>query len=180
IYDAPDGYYIARLDSLTPGGKPTLASMTPDLRAELVAAKKVDVAMARARKLADAVSGGQTLEAATAAQGVQLHQPPMFNRITPVPGMGQVNEAVGAAFGLTVGQVSAPIRTQRGAYVERLEKRVAADRAEWEKQKPAQRQQVMQGLRQQRVRDFLTGLHDSAKIVDNRKDIAQRSRGAGA
>ncbi len=180
IYDAPDGYYIVRLDSLTVGGKPTLASMTPELRSELAAVKKVDIALGRAKKLSDAIAAGQTLDAAAAAQGVTLRQAPMFNRITPVSGMGQVNEAVGAAFGLNVGQVSAPIRTQRAVYVERLEKRVAADRAEWEKQKVTQRQQVTQGLRQQRVRDFLTGLHDSAKIADNRKDIAQRSRGAGA
>ena len=91
-------------------------------------------------------------------------------------GIGRLNQAIGAAFKLPIGAVSAPIRTYDAIFVERVDQRVMQDRAEWEKTKESQRAQATNQLRQQKVRDFLQNLRETAKVVDRRKEIESANR----
>jgi peptidyl-prolyl cis-trans isomerase D len=98
-----------------------------------------------------------------------------------VPGLGQYSEAVGAAFGVPQGQVTAPVASREGVYVLRVDRRVAADKGRWLAQRAQQRAQVTQQLRQLRVREYLADLREGAKVEDRRKDVlaAQRQQAAG-
>jgi parvulin-like peptidyl-prolyl isomerase len=93
-----------------------------------------------------------------------------------VSGLGRLNEAVGAAFTLPVGAISAPVVTYDGVYVMRVDRRVEASREEFEKQKDAQRRDVTLSLRQSRVRDFMEGLRQGASIKDKRKQLSAAAR----
>jgi peptidyl-prolyl cis-trans isomerase D len=103
----------------------------------------------------------------------------MFTRATPVAGLGQATQAVGAAFGLPVGATSEPVKSEDGVFVLHVDRRVQADKQAWQAQKKAQRDQVTQALRRQRVQEFLASLRQSADVVDNREAIERASR-AGA
>ena len=138
--------------------------------------KKLDLLVPRAQKISAAVAGGETLEQAAKAAGMTVEQTPEFARTTSVPGLGQATQAVGAAFGLPEGSVSQPVKSDNGVFVIRVDKRVNADRAAWEKQKQDQRTRVLQGMRQQRVQQFLASLRENAEVRDRRKEIAQQNR----
>ncbi len=189
LVDADSAYYLARLDSLAPGwssmlpdahgrgaDKRALAAFTDDIRAELVREKKLGALRPRAQQIASAVAAGKSLEQAAKDAGLSVKKTEMFTRVSSVPGLGQATEAVGAAFALPVGAVSEPAKTRSSLVVERIERRVTADRAAWEKQKQAQREQMMDEVRQQRVREFLASLRESASIVDRRKEIQSQQR----
>jgi parvulin-like peptidyl-prolyl isomerase len=180
LIDSDDAYYLARLDSLSPGGKPTLASMTSDIRTQLTLQKKLDLLALKAAQVSNAYAKGQPFDAAAKAAGLTVEHTPMFSRVTPVPGVGQANEVIGAAFGLTIGAVSDPVSTQDAVYVIKVDRHVDADRAAWQKQKDQQRTQLLQRLRQQRVQDFLADLRQNAKIEDHRKQIEQQNRQAAS
>ena len=171
LFEAEDGYYLARLDSLRLGGKPTLESVRDDIKIRLTREKKLQLLAPRAQQLADAVKRGATLEAAAQAASLRVQTSPMFTRAMPVPGLGSLNQAIGTAFGLPVGAVSAPVETPIGVYVLRVDKRTNASREAFEAQKTEQRQNVVGRLRQQRVTEFLAGLRQSAKIEDHRRDL---------
>jgi len=70
-----------------------------------------------------------------------------------------------------VGAVTAPIKDPAGVYVMRVDRRVSADRAAFDKQLDVMRRQRVQSLKQQRLRLFLEDLRKSAKVEDHRKDI---------
>ena len=176
LIDADRAYYLARLDSLTPGGKPTLASMTDQIRTELIRQKKLDMLVPVAQKVSDAYAKGQTFDQAAKAAGLTVSQSPTFSRVSSVPGIGQANEVIGAAFGLPTGTVSEPVKSGDAVYVIKVDRRVDADRAAWEKQKSQQRTQLLQRLRQQRVQEYLADLRQSAKIDDRRKQVEQQTR----
>ena len=144
--------------------------MKGDVRQQVAQARALDQVMPKAQQLASAAATSG-LEAAAAKQNLNVQHSPMFSRGTFVPGIGQFNEAIGAAFGLPVGAVGAPVRTTDGVFVERVDKRMQADSAAWLKQVDQQRQTRLQQLQQQRVQLFLQDLHDSAKIDDRRKQI---------
>lgn len=170
LYDDQNGYYLARLDQITPGGNPTFENVKEDVRAQVAQQKELDKLAPAAQQLASAAAHS-TLESAAAQQKLTVEKTPMFTRGQFVPGLGQYNEAVGAAFGLAVGQVSAPVRTEQAIFVERVDRRVTADSAAFLKAKDALREQRIQQLRQQRVQVFLHDLRASAKIDDHRKEI---------
>ncbi|MDO8502374.1 MAG: peptidyl-prolyl cis-trans isomerase [Gemmatimonadaceae bacterium] len=175
LFDAEDGYYLGRLDSLTNGGIPSLEQATPEIRSILAIQKKLDKLMPRAQQFASQAARTSLEDAAKAAGLAVIHSEP-FTRVGGAAGIGRLNQAVGAAFSLPIGAVSTPIRVYDGIFVERVDQRVLQDRSEWEKVKAAQRAQVTQQLKQQRVRDFLQNLRESAKITDRRKEIEAANR----
>jgi peptidyl-prolyl cis-trans isomerase D len=175
LFDAEDGYYLARLDSVTPGGTESLDQAKNDIRTFLVRQKKVDALMPQATNFAKVAAAG-TLEAAAKLLNMQVVKTKPFTRVTGVPELAQLPEAVGAAFTLPLDVVSAPIKAEAGVVVERVDGRVPASRTAFEAQKEGLRQQELQQLRQQRVRDFLSNLRAVAKIDDKRKQVEASAR----
>jgi peptidyl-prolyl cis-trans isomerase D len=157
------------------GGLPSIDAARDEIRRRLLVGKKLDRLEAQAKSLVTAAASS-TLEAAAQAQNLKVTTSDAFTRGGFVPGMGRLNEAIGAAFSLPIGAVSNPVRTEDGVVVLRVDRRVDADRAEWEKQKVTQRQGLMQGLRQQRIQAFLQQLRSDAKVDDRRKQLAQSAR----
>ena len=175
LVDADDAYYLARLDSIDHGGTPTAETAGPEIRGIVLARKKLDLLVPQADSFAKAAAK-TSLEDAAKPLGLIAYQSPMFNRNSNVPGLGRFNEAIGAAFGLPLNTVSAPIRTDDAVVVLRVDARKEADRAAFDAQKVAQRGQILDLLRRQRIQDFVQNLRAEAKVVDNRKKIDQATR----
>lgn len=176
VMDSDNAYFIARLDSLTPGGDPPLERVRDDIRAYLARKKAAESRLAEAREFAR--SAAQTsLEAAARARNYQVETTAMVTRMQFVPGLGQGHAATGAAFTLTVGAVSEPITAPEGVYVIRVEKRVNASRPAWEAQLTTQRAQVEQQVMQERYRQYLTAIRDAADVVDKRREVFAANRG---
>jgi peptidyl-prolyl cis-trans isomerase D len=175
LFDAEDGYYLGRLDALTPGGIPPLEQVATEIRALLARQQKLDKLMPRARSLATEAARS-SLEQAAKAAGLPVTKSPAFTRVGGAEGIGRLNEAIGAAFALPVGAVSAPIKTHEAIFIERVDRRIVGDSAVFEKEKEGLRAQMTNQLRQQRIREFLANLRDSAKIDDRRKQIEAANR----
>ena len=175
LFDTPDAYYLARLDSVQHGGTPTLDEVKGEIRTFLAIDRKVAKLVPRAKQMADAATHA-SLDQAAQAQGLTAAKTAMFSRVSFVPGVGQFNEAIGAAFTLPVGAISQPISTRSGVYVERVDQRKLADSAAWLAQRDQQRAQMIGSMRQQRVQQFLADLKQSAKISDHRQEINEATR----
>ena len=175
LFDAADGYYLARLDSITPGGTLSLDQAKQDIRTYLARQKKIDALVPQATNFAK-VAAASSLESAAKLMNMDVVKTKPFTRVTGVPELAALPEAVGAAFALPLHVVSAPIRASSGVVVERVDKRIPSSRAAFEAQKGVLREQVMQQLRQQRVRDFLANLREVAKIDDRRKQVEASTR----
>jgi peptidyl-prolyl cis-trans isomerase D len=175
LFDAEDGYFLARLDSLTPGGTQSLDQAKQDIRTYLLRQKKIDALLPQARNFAR-VAAASSLEGASKLMNMQVVSTKPFTRVTGVPELAQAPEAVGAAFTLPLNTVSEPIRSTGAVVVERVDSRIPANRATFDAQKEALRSQALQQLRQQRVREFLTNLRAVAKVDDKRKQIEASAR----
>ena len=175
LFDSPEGYYLVRLDSLTEGGQSRLETVSAEIRGYLARQKKLDRLAQQAAQLASRAKAS-SLEAAAQAAGQQVQKTATFTRVNAVPLLGQFNQAIGAAFALPVGVVGAPVRTDEGVYVMRVDRRAESNRAAFEAQKAEQRRQITQALRSERVRDFLEDLRKSAELDDNRRQVFAASR----
>ena len=177
LFDSEDGYYLARLDSITPGGIISLERAKGEIRAHLMKEKKVDALMPRATNFAKVAAAG-SMEQSAQIMNQRIVKPRPFTRVTGAPELTNLPEAVGAAFTLPLDSVSAPIMATGGVVVMRVDERTLADRAVFEAQKEALRAQELQQARQQRVREFLANLRTTAKIDDNRRDVEASARRA--
>jgi len=175
LFDAEDGYYLARLDSLTPGGALSLDQAKQDIRNYLLRQKKVDALVPQAMNYAR-VAAVSSMEQAAKLMNLQVVSTKPFTRVTGIPELAQAPEAVGAAFTLPLHTVGEPIRSSGEVVVERVDNRVTASRAAFETQKESLRGQALQQLRQSRVREFLTNLRAVAKVDDKRKQVEASSR----
>jgi peptidyl-prolyl cis-trans isomerase D len=174
LFDADDAYYLARLDSLTPGLDPNSrgaeAAAKPQIRTILARRAAIESLKAKAQAFATAAVAS-SLEAQAKTAGLSVIKSPSFNRTGFVPDVGRMNEVIGAAFSLPLNAVSGPIATEDAMYVIRVDKRTETSRTAWEAQKTQQRQALMQQQREQAVQMYLANLREAAKIVDNRKDV---------
>jgi peptidyl-prolyl cis-trans isomerase D len=176
LFDDENGYYLARLDSIQPGGEPKFENVQDMVRARVAAEQQIEKLMPQAQQLATAAAS-TSLETAAAQAGKKVEQTQLFTRSTLVPGLGQFTEPIGAAFALPVAAVSQPIKSPTGVFVIRVDKRVLSDSAAWAAQKQAQRQQRLMQLRQQQLPQmFLQDLRKAAKIEDRRKQINAATR----
>ena len=176
VLSSDNAYFVARLDSVTPGGDPPLERVREDIRAHLARKKAVDARLTEARDFAR--SAAQTsLEAAARARNYEVETTAMVTRMQFVPGLGQGHATTGAAFSLNVGAVSEPLVAPEGVYVIRVERRVNASRSAWEAQLATQRAQLEQQMMQDRYRQYMTAIRDEANVVDKRREVFAANRG---
>ena len=177
LFDDDNGYFMARLDSIREGGEAKFENVKEDVRARVAVQHQLDKLIPEAQRVS-AAAATSTLEAAAQQANKKVEKTAMFSRSSIVPGMGQYTEAVGAAFGLGTGAVSAPVKTQEGVYVLRVDKRVVSDSTAWAAQREAQKTGRLQQLRQQKIQMFLQDLRKAAKVDDRRKQINAATRRA--
>jgi len=175
LFDSPDAYYIARLDSLSPSGTQTLAEVREDIKRRLAREKRVEKLRPLATQLLEAARSG-TLESAAAAQKLTVESTVPFTRVDVVPGLGQFSQAIGAAFTIPIGQVGGPVATADGMAIMRVNRRTETARAAFETQKAEQRAQLTQQLRQQRVEEYMGSLRESVKVEDHRAKVNAQLR----
>ncbi len=170
LFDSDDAYYLARIDSLTPGGEPTLEQAAPAVRRVLALQQALDRMVPKAMTFAKEAAA-TSLNAAAQTDKLTVSKSPPFTPTSYVPDVGQMNQVIGAAFAIPVGAISDPVESDAAVYVLRVDRRVPADSAAWSKQKDEQRQKLLTDLRRQRVEEYLADLRESAKITDNRKTL---------
>ncbi|MGH7680209.1 MAG: peptidylprolyl isomerase [Gemmatimonadaceae bacterium] len=175
LFDDERGYWLVRLDSIVPGGEARLENVRSEIRDEIGREKALDRLLPAAQQFAQAAAT-EGFDAAAKRANLTVIRTPTFTRLGFVPGLPQYSRVIGAAFGVPVGAVSAPTKDVSGVYVLRVERRVNADRAAFEKEIANLRRQRVQAMKQQRLRLFLEDLRKSAKVEDHRKEINATAR----
>jgi peptidyl-prolyl cis-trans isomerase D len=175
LFDTDEGYFLARVDSLFDGGTAPFESVREDITTLLRRRKKGELMATQARAFAERAKAS-TLETAAKERDLTVTKTNAFGRATFVPGLGRLNAAVGASFGLPIGAISEPIVTDDGVFVLRVDRRVEASRDAFEAQILAQRANAVRVLQDSRLREFMEGLRENADIKDRRKQLSAAAR----
>ncbi|HUF51334.1 MAG TPA: SurA N-terminal domain-containing protein [Longimicrobiales bacterium] len=177
VFESPQAFYVLELVSRRDEGTLPLEEATPTVRAVLMRRARMDQAR---QMLADAerrARAGQSLESIAAATGARVADAGPFTRGQFVPGLGRLNAAIGAAFGLNAGQTSPLIEAEAQLFLIQTVSRAQPNRAEWQLQIPQQRARVLQSLGEARWQQYVTALRESAEIIDNRQQVLRQAPG---
>jgi len=136
----------------------------------LAAERQSERALALATEITNAARSGRTLEEAAAASGAVVQQSPLFSRRDFVPGVGRGNEFIGASFGLRVGDITGPVKTENPIryFIIRAEEQVAASQEGFAAQRNEIAAQVLQRKRTELLTAWMEGLTKRTKIEDFR------------
>jgi peptidyl-prolyl cis-trans isomerase D len=175
LFDSEDAYFLAKIDSLMPGGQPSLDRVRDDIRMILARRKAVQALMPEATEFAKSAAS-VSLEQAAAIKSYKIETTPPATRVSFVPNLGPASPVIGAAFGLSTGAVSEPVVADDGLYVVRTDRKSLASKDEWQKQLPVQRLQMEQQMQQDRFRQYIAALREEANVVDRRKEVMAAAR----
>ena len=174
LFDAEDGYYVARLDTLHEGGK-TFDAVKPAVKLRVAEDRAVEASIPAAQGLFKAAQSS-SLEAAAQAQHMTVTKIPMSTRIGASKEIGSLKEAVGAAFVQPLNEVSPPIRQSDAVFVLRTDARKPSDKVAFDAQKKDLRGRRLQQLRQTRLQMYLDDLRKTASVTDRRKELNAQLR----
>jgi len=171
VIETSFAYYIFRLDSLHQPGVPPLGQVRTAVVSSVRDQKKWAAARDVANSYLKRLQAGSSMAQAAGAMQLPHREFGPFSRINP-PLTNPV--VVGAAFGLEKGERTGVLDTKEGLYVIESLDRVKADSAKFAKELEQYRASSINVARQERVRNYLTALRKSAKIVDNRAKVLQQ------
>lgn len=100
--------------------------------------------------------------------GMSVQRTGQFTPNGSIPGIGRDLSFLGASAGLEPGKISAPVRSQRGAYLIQVLSRSLPDSTGFAAQKLALQNQILQEKRNRFLSEWMEKLKTDAKITDNR------------
>ena len=104
-------------------------------------------------------------------ESLELQLAGPYGRLDFVPGIGRMNAAIGAGFGLNIGEVSGAVEANNNVFIIEVEDYFAADSTAFEDERLALRDELLGLAQQSRLQDWLEGLRDVARIIDRRDEV---------
>lgn len=173
VFENDQSFYALELESRTPAGYRSLEDATPEIRQTLTFEKKLERAAEVGRQVAEAIRSGATMEDVAVERDLEIRTAGPFSRTEFVPGLGRMNEAIGTAFGMEVGETSGAVRTERNVFVLQVTERIPADSTQWARQKERQRARLMARAENERFQTWLQAMRNQSTIVDRRDEVLQ-------
>ena len=156
------GYVILTPKDVLPAHQATLAEVRAQVLSDYQQEKSVDLARARAAELAKQAQSGTAFDKAAKSLGLDVKTAEPFSRTGTVPDIGSGSQ-LDAAFGMTVGQVSAPKEASGNWLVYRVTAHDPAKIDDLPKQKQEIEQQILRTKQEAAFAAFRTALEDRLK-----------------
>jgi peptidyl-prolyl cis-trans isomerase D len=151
------GYAIIAVAEIKPSALPTLEDVKQRVRDDVIQAKALEMAAARAARVAQ--SGASSFAATVKSAGGRLSSTDLIARGSTLPEIGVNQKVDDALFALKAGATTAPVSTPTAVVVARVVSREEVDPAALE----AERESVREQLTRQRRGEFFSAYMEKAK-----------------
>jgi len=172
VYETEEGFYVFELLERQPASYLSYEDAQASIRRRVTLQKKKEAAEYLAGQIAAELRGGQTVDEVAEARSLPVRSTEPFTRLDFVPGIGQANAAIGAAFGLDApGEVAGPVEANDRFFFVELVERQPADRTAFEAQKETMRAQLTRQRQESALDEWLAELREEAQIRDWRREV---------
>jgi peptidyl-prolyl cis-trans isomerase D len=171
-------YYVFRLDSLKAAAVPALDAVREQVQRAALIDRQWEATRAMAGRIKDAIAGGLDLPQVADSFELRMQRVGPFTRLNPGPALQGAPEAIGAAFGGTLGRPSGPYETEFAIFFVEPVQWSFADAEAFEAQKEQMHATLIQQARQSRLQLILSALRSEADVVDRRQELEEARRKA--
>ncbi|MBT8478571.1 MAG: peptidyl-prolyl cis-trans isomerase, partial [Gemmatimonadetes bacterium] len=173
------GYHMVEVAGRLEGGTFSFEEVRDQVRETLAVERRREAALEAARSQWAEVEAGSSLEDAAAGMGWAIGTAGPFTRRQFAAGLGRDTEAVGAAFAAPLGVTAGPLDAGDGVVFLRVDERTQANPELFVAVREQLRSQMQMQAAQSNVNLWITGLRETATVVDRRDRLNQRAAAAG-
>jgi peptidyl-prolyl cis-trans isomerase D len=170
-YGNETGWIVIQVTDRREAGPRPFDDARADVRRAVELSMRQAKPLADAKRILDAIAGGQTLEQAATAAGAFVAATDTFPRSRPHTGLTPTARAVGLAFGLPVGRTGGPVPSPNGVYLVRKNLLVPGNPATFEQLKGQLSSQLLTARQQRWLRGWVEGVVADTKVEDLRADV---------
>ena len=171
VLETRQAFYMLELAEFRAAGAISLADARASIEQTVRAEKKVERAKDEGAEIAAQVRAGVSLADIAEQKNLEIQTAGPYARLDFVPGIGRMNAAVGAGFGLNIGEVTGAVEANNNVFIIELADYFAADSTAFEDQRLVLRDELLGVAQQSRLQSWLQGLRDVARIIDRRDEI---------
>jgi hypothetical protein len=171
VFETRQAFYMLELAEIREAGAISLADANGSIEQSVRAEKKVEQAKGEGEEIVAQVRAGASLADIAEQKSLEVQTAGPYARVDFVPGIGRLNAAVGAGFGLNIGEVSGAVEANNNVFIIELADYFAADSTAFEDQRVVLRDELLGVAQENRMQDWLLGLREVARIVDRRDEV---------
>ena len=171
VLETRQAFYMLELAEIREAGAISLADARGSIEQTLRAQKKVQQAKREGEEIVAQVRAGADFADVLEEKSLEIQIAGPYTRVDFVPGIGRLNAAVGAGFGLNIGEVSAAVEATNNVFIIELADYFPADSTAFEGERLALRDELLGVAQESRLQDWLQGLRDVARIIDRREEV---------
>ena len=171
VLETRQAFYMLELVELREAGAISLDDARGSIEQTVRAEKKVQQAKAEGQEIVAQVRAGTALADIAEERSLEIQAAGPYTRLDFVPGIGRLNAAVGAGFGLNIGDVSGAVEANNNVFLIELADYIPADSTAFEDERLVLRDELLGVAQQSRLQDWLQGLREVARIIDRRDEV---------
>jgi len=171
VFETRQAFYMLELVDLRDAGTISLSDARGSIEQTVRSGKKVERAKDEGEEIVAEVRAGADLDDIAEQKSLEILMAGPYARIDFVPGIGRMNAAVGAGFGLNIGDVSNAVEANNNVFIIELADYFAADSTAFEDEFLRLRDEMLAVAQQSRLQEWLQGLREVARIVDRRDEV---------
>jgi peptidyl-prolyl cis-trans isomerase D len=171
VYETREAFYMLELVELREAGAISLDDARGSIEQSVRAEKKVARAKGEGDEIVAQVRAGADLADIAEENTLEIQTAGPYARVDFVPGIGRLNAAVGAGFGLNEGDVSSAVEANNNVFIIELVEYFPVDSTAFEDERLVLRDQLLGIAQQSRLQNWLQGLRDIARIIDRRDEV---------
>ena len=168
VLETDDFFWIATLEEKRAEGVAPLEEVRERIVRMVRNDKKAELVGHRLEAIRTQIEQGANLKKAAEAADLEVRTTGPFSRTESVPGIGQGNAFVGAAFRLEPGELSDVVTMPRGAYLLRVVDRTPADEADYLNNQDQLTLELLQQRQTEALQTWYAQMYETAVIEDNR------------
>ncbi|HIG16882.1 MAG TPA: hypothetical protein EYQ31_06125 [Candidatus Handelsmanbacteria bacterium] len=162
------GYFVAALAERRAEGVTPLEEARQQVEWAVRSSRRSEVAGEQLQSVRQAVVAGAKFAAVANDAGLEVRTGGPFSRTDFVPGAGRGSRFIGAAFELSVGQISDVVVQNNGAYLLRLTERPSIDESAFAEARVEVEAELLQARRSEALQTWFAQIFESADIEDHR------------
>ena len=171
VLETRQAFYMLELAEIREAGAISLSDASGSIEQTVRAEKKVEQAKGEGEEIVGQVRAGASLADIAEQKSLEIQTAGPYARVDFVPGIGRLNAAVGAGFGLNIAEVSGAVEANNNVFIIELTDYFGADSTAFEDERVVLRDELLGVAQESRLQDWLQGLREVARIIDRRDEV---------
>ncbi len=171
LFETRQAFYLLELLELQEARTVGLEDATPSIEQILFNLKKIDAGKNEATETLSKLNEEITLDEMASNLDLEIQNTGPYTRVDFAQGLGRLNAATGAGFGLNIGEFSDAIEANNNVFILQLLDHIPADSLTFESENETLRNQLTELAQQTRLQEWIESLRSVSKIIDRRDEV---------